>query len=184
MTVGHPIDTSLPAGAMRAGLSSSWCWYFLFEARLIATRSKDPSTKCGACIIDPATKDILSKGYNGFPPGVEDSRHRLDTREEKYALVRHAEDNAIWRARKYDLSNAVLFIWPAPPCVHCTTDIVRANIKHVFTPEPSQDYLSRWIDSYNRAREVMDESGVQLTLFPKAGMDLAMHRIMKKLEGV
>lgn len=36
-------------------------------------RSKDPSTKVGACVIDPATGGLFL-GYNGFPAGVADSQ--------------------------------------------------------------------------------------------------------------
>lgn len=174
-------STSLEAGVARAGLPVRWCWYFLLEARLIATQSKDPSTKCGAAIIDPATKDVLSKGYNGFPPGVADTQERLTNRELKYPLVRHAEDNAIWRARKYDLSHAALFVWPAPPCVHCATDIVRANIAHVFAPEPTADYLSRWQESYNMAQEVLQEGDASLALFPRYKIDQHMTKLVERL---
>ena len=43
----------------------SWDEYFMGVAQLAAERSKDPSTRVGACIVD-GEKRILSTGYNGW----------------------------------------------------------------------------------------------------------------------
>lgn len=48
----------------------SWDEYFMGIARLSALRSKDPSTKVGACIVD-SQKRIVGIGYNGFPTGIK-----------------------------------------------------------------------------------------------------------------
>ncbi len=49
----------------------SWDEYFMGIALLSSYRSKDPSTKVGACIVDTDNK-IVGVGYNGFPTGCSD----------------------------------------------------------------------------------------------------------------
>ena len=44
----------------------SWDEYFMGISMLSGTRSKDPNTQVGACIVSGKNK-ILSMGYNGFP---------------------------------------------------------------------------------------------------------------------
>ena len=51
----------------------SWDEYFMGLAILSSFRSKDPSRKVGACIVDPKTNTVLSLGYNGFPRGCDDN---------------------------------------------------------------------------------------------------------------
>lgn len=51
----------------------SWEEYFMSLAILSSYRSKDPSTKVGACIVNPNDKTILSLRYNGFPRGCDDN---------------------------------------------------------------------------------------------------------------
>ena len=46
----------------------SWDEYFMGVAILSSYRSKDPSTKVGACIVNE-DKRIIGIGYNGFPYG-------------------------------------------------------------------------------------------------------------------
>ena len=55
----------------------SWDEYFMGVAVLSSQRSKDPSTKVGACIVNPK-KRIVGIGYNGFPYGC-DNTHMLFT---------------------------------------------------------------------------------------------------------
>ena len=49
----------------------SWDEYFMGIALLSANRSKDPSTRVGACIVNSSNK-IMSVGYNGLPRGCSD----------------------------------------------------------------------------------------------------------------
>ena len=49
----------------------SWDEYFMGVAKLSASRSKDPNTQVGCCIVNQDNK-ILSMGYNGFPIGCSD----------------------------------------------------------------------------------------------------------------
>ena len=76
----------------------SWDEYFMGVAILSSKRSKDPSTKVGACIVNQ-DKKIVGIGYNGFPMGCSDDEFPWDREgdylECKYPYVVHAEPNAI-----------------------------------------------------------------------------------------
>lgn len=50
----------------------TWDTYFIQMANLVASKSKDDSTKVG-CIIVSADNTVLSMGYNGFPRGVRET---------------------------------------------------------------------------------------------------------------
>ena len=76
-----------------------WDSTFMGIAKLIAMRSKDPSTQVGAVIV-AKNKRILSLGYNGLPAGMSDdedvwNREGVDELHLKYTYVCHAEENAI-----------------------------------------------------------------------------------------
>ena len=55
----------------------SWDEYFMGVAVLSSYRSKDPSTKVGACIVNE-NKRIIGIGYNGLPYGCNDDEYPWD----------------------------------------------------------------------------------------------------------
>jgi dCMP deaminase len=97
------------------------------------SRSKDPSTKVGACVYDPTTGGVFL-GYNGFPPNVPEREEWWTNREEvagklcKYDLVVHAEVNAVRKAlvAGVKLATAVLYCTHLP-CPRCMRDVICAN---------------------------------------------------------
>ena len=113
----------------------TWDQYFMGLAILSSYRSKDPSTKVGACIINPNDNTILSLGYNGFPRGCDDNlfpwgKGNDNEEDNKYPYVVHAELNAILNAHK-DLRGSVLYT-TLSPCKECTKAIIQAGIKEVI----------------------------------------------------
>ena len=50
-----------------------WDEYYIKLAMLVATKSKDPSTKVGCVIVGP-DNEIRSTGFNGFPRGVQETQ--------------------------------------------------------------------------------------------------------------
>jgi dCMP deaminase len=48
-----------------------WDTYYIRMAELVASKSKDPSTKVGCIIVGP-DNEVRSTGYNGFPRGVSE----------------------------------------------------------------------------------------------------------------
>ena len=55
----------------------TWDEYFIAITELSALRSKDPSTRVGACIVSNNNR-ILSIGYNGAPNGFDDDEFPWD----------------------------------------------------------------------------------------------------------
>jgi dCMP deaminase len=117
---------------MKSNNYISWDEYFMGVAMLSALRSKDPSTKVGACIVNQK-KRIVGIGYNGFPCGCDDdefpwerSGDLLDT---KYPYVVHAEPNAILNSTS-DLTNSTLYV-TLFPCNECAKLIIQSGIKEI-----------------------------------------------------
>ena len=74
-----------------------WHYRFMELAKLVATWSKDTSTKTGAVIVGP-DKEIRATGYNGFVRGVDDDVFERFERPTKYDFFEHAERNAVYNA--------------------------------------------------------------------------------------
>lgn len=137
-----------------------WDAFFLELAKLVSTRSKDPSTKVG-CVIVRGDRTVASLGYNGFARGVEDKESRLNDRDTKLAFTVHAEPNAIIAARE-PLHGCTMYTWPFPPCANCAAMIIQAGIQCVVAPAPTADQLERWGDHFYNAKEMFMEAGVHL----------------------
>lgn len=137
-----------------------WDRRFIELAAMISTWSKDPSTQCGALIVDQGRR-LVSAGYNGFPAGVPDLPEHLADRETKLAMVIHAEENAIQFARR-DLTDCTIYVWPMPPCAGCASKLVQAGIKTVVTVRPTQERAERWRRSFELAERLYQEAGVTL----------------------
>lgn len=135
-----------------------WNYRFMDMAQLVATWSKDPSSKVGAVIVD-ANRRIISTGYNGLAIGVEDSIERLTNRDIKYKIILHAEENAIMFAKR-DLSGCSLYVTTLPPCAHCASLIIQSGIKTVYACK--SDIPERWKESYDLTTAMFNESGVKL----------------------
>ena len=67
-----------------------WHYRFMELAKLVATWSKDTSTKTGAVIVGP-DKEIRATGYNGFVRGVDDDVFERFERPTKYDFFEHAD---------------------------------------------------------------------------------------------
>ena len=137
-----------------------WMKYGFTLCRVNAAMSKDPSTKVGAVILRP-DGTLLSSGWNGFPPGADDSPDLYENRNTKYSRIIHAEMNAILGATE-KCTGCVLFTWPLPPCDRCAAHIAKAGISLVIAPS---DYdPARWGESCSLARNVLMECGVSYVL--------------------
>lgn len=139
--------------------SEKWDLRFLTLAFLVASWSKDPSTKCGAVIV--RGNRIISLGYNGFPQGVYDHNERLQDRETKYKMVLHAEVNALMFAN-VDLTGCTIYTVPMPPCSRCAAQIIQAGIKRVVALVPSADMLTRWGADFDIAKAMYRDALVTL----------------------
>ena len=144
---------------MKSNNYISWDEYFMGVAMLSALRSKDPSTKVGACIVN-VNKRIVGIGYNGLPCGCSDDEFPwernggfLDT---KYAYVVHAEPNAILNATS-DLTNATLYV-TLFPCNECAKLIIQSGIKEiVYVSDKYSD-----TDASKASRRMLEAAGLKL----------------------
>jgi len=145
-----------------------WDKRFLELAKHVAQWSKDPSTKVGAVVVDPDTREVLGMGYNGFPRGVEDTDERLNNRLTKYKLVVHAEINAIINAG-HNARGSTIYVWPAfgipPLCSSCAKAVIQSGITRVvgYTPDVAPDVAARWKDELDAARMMCNEAGVMVS---------------------
>ena len=116
---------------MKAQLN--WDEYFMGMAVLSSLRSKDPSTKVGAVIVNEE-KTVVSIGYNGMPRHIDDDDltwNKGEGLDSKYLYVCHAELNAILNARNgSSLSNCTVYV-TLFPCNECTKAIIQTGIKEV-----------------------------------------------------
>ena len=110
----------------------SWDEYFMGVALLSSKRSKDPSTKVGACIVNTA-KRIIGIGYNGFPYGCDDDKFPWEREggflDCKYPYVVHAEPNAILNSTS-SLEGATLYV-SLFPCNECMKLIIQSGIREI-----------------------------------------------------
>lgn len=135
-----------------------WDQWFLGLARYIATASKDPSSHVG-CVVVGAEREVLALGYNGLPRGVADTTARLEDRQLKYALVVHAEANAVANASRTGTSliNGTLYC-TMPLCSSCASLVIQAGISKVVVPSVSVP--ERWLKSTDLGSQLLSEAKV------------------------
>ena len=140
-------------------LSNKWDIRFLEMAKLVASWSKDPSTKVGTIAVRNRT--VIAQGYNGFPRGVIDSPDRYTDRVLKYKYVVHAEQNLIYNAtyNGVSLDGAVLYVVGLPICSECAKAIIQVGIRQVVMPD--QEVPEHWSESWNFTQSLFRESGVE-----------------------
>lgn len=107
-------------------MNSKWDAYYLKEAQLISTLSKD-DIKVGACIVSKSNS-IISKGYNGLPRYVEDKPQRYKG-VDRGSWIIHAEANAITSAARagISLNYATLYITHTI-CPNCCGIAIQSGI--------------------------------------------------------
>lgn len=138
---------------------SSYKWHERFQqlAQLVATWSRDPSTKVGAVIVDQQNR-VQGIGYNGFPRGVEDTAERYADRDEKYPRIVHAELNAILNSG--NVSGCTLYV-TLPPCSACAAAIIQSGIDRVIMPQSvAPEVVDRWAESFHISDTMFREAEV------------------------
>jgi dCMP deaminase len=132
-------------------------------AALVASWSKDPSTKVGCVLVDPRLHRVVGTGFNGLPHGVDDRPELLISREEKLAFTIHAEENALIYARQS--ARGMTCYITHPPCSTCAVKLIQAGIDRVVVIAPKvssngEDFGDRWAASLERAKTILGEAGV------------------------
>ena len=106
----------------------NWPEYFINMAYLVASRSRDPSSKCG-CVFTDENHRVISTGYNDNFQGIDDESMSWE-RPTKYFTVIHSEMNALIFA-KQSLQNCYAFI-TGIPCSNCCKHMIQAGIIKIY----------------------------------------------------
>jgi dCMP deaminase len=139
-----------------------WDLRFLDIALNISKWSKDRSAGTG-CVV---TRDnrILTTGFNGFPPGVNDDVEERHERPAKYLWTEHCDRNAMFQAARMGiaLEGATMYL-TGPPCAPCTRGICIVGIvrvawpkSNVFADDPER--AARWAEDFAVASQLAAES--------------------------
>lgn len=146
-----------------------WDEYFMGVAILSSKRSKDPSTKVGACIVNE-DKKIVGIGYNGFPAGCSDDVFPWDREgdylECKYPYVVHAEPNAILNST-VSLKNATIYV-TLFPCNECAKLIIQSGIKEIvymgdkYSGTPTDIASKRMLEAANIKTRKLDSFDLEI----------------------
>lgn len=137
-------------------MDNKWKNRFIDVAVQASTWSRDPSTKVGAILVDPLSNTIEATGFNGFPRGVEDSDERYNDRPTKYAMVVHAELNAVIQAGK-EARGAWMFC-TLFPCSECAKAIIQSGVERILVPHNVKP--RRWRESQDIATIMFEEAGI------------------------
>lgn len=132
--------------------------YFLGLAQYVASRSKDPSTKTGAVIVDPRGR-VVSTGYNGFPQNMPDHPELYANREEKYSRIVHCEMNALIFSQAANLTGCTLYTWPFLSCDRCCVHMLQAGIVRFVAPKCPEEQATRWESVFIKTRRYIVECG-------------------------
>lgn len=139
----------------------SWSEYGCLMAIAASSRSEDPHTKVGACILNKQGR-IISTGYNGLKRGfrVEEWMKKEDHRQKKREIMLHAETNALSLIKKGEGSAICLTI---SPCFACAKDIVSHEIEKVF-------FLKEY-DNCKKYKEIFDYYGIFYKRIDQTGLN-------------
>lgn len=130
---------------------------FLGLAAHVAAWSKDPSSQVGCVLVD-SKRRVVGMGYNGFPRGVDDCPARYADRPTKYAMVVHAEANALLNAVSSP-AGCTAYV-THHPCSNCAGLLIQAGVARVVCPVPDAGIAERFRDSFAAARVMLAEAGV------------------------
>lgn len=143
-----------------------WMRYFSDMCRLVASKSKDRSTKVGCVIVGP-DHEVRSTGYNGFVRGANDEREDWHERPMKYKVTAHAEANAIANAARAGISLKGCTAYVSlPPCSNCALLLVQAGITRIRVLGVPDGWksLDSWREEFSIAEEILKEAGVPITV--------------------
>lgn len=142
-------------------MNHTWNVRFLKLAKEVSSWSKDQSSQVGAVIVTP-DKNPVSFGYNGMPPGIDDSVSSRHERPEKYFWMEHAERNAIYQADRHLLKDSIIYV-THHPCADCARAIIKSKISEVVIIEENgldSEVVKRNQNNFDVSRQMLEESGI------------------------
>lgn len=139
--------------------------YFLTLAYVVAQRSPDPSTKCGAVLVS-SERRILSTGYNGPIKGVDDTKVPTE-RPAKYVHFLHAEENCLltYSGCIQDLEGSVMYVTGAP-CHKCLRMILQKGVREIVYSNGNLAVMQDAAEQDNCKNMLEYTSGVTVRVLP------------------
>lgn len=134
--------------------------YLRIAYRVAANRSDDRSTQNGAVIV--FGNRIIATAANGFPRGIAHAPDRQQ-RPLKYAVIEHAERNAIYEAARLGRMTAGATMYcPWSVCADCARAIIQAGIVRLVSHHtPHRPVRPDWKASLEIAEQLLREAGVK-----------------------
>lgn len=137
----------------------SWKQFFFGVCELTALMSTCTRRKVGAIIVDPASKRILSTGFNGAPSKVKHCTTETCLRKDipsgeqlQKCKAVHAEINCIAQASQYGISTKGMVMYCThKPCSDCMKFLMNTGITTIYYKE---DYPSPFTDDLLSGPEV------------------------------
>ncbi len=140
----------------------SWDETFMFQALWVAARSSCNYLQTGAVIVQD--KRVISSGYNGAPPGIENCLDRgcrkdsagIDFEDKGKSVCRgtHAEPNAMAQIPRKELKGTIIYTLYFP-CSSCAKIIAGNGLAEVVYSE-----IYKELDSLTK--EIFSEAGIAL----------------------
>lgn len=142
----------------------TWDEFFLRQVYLVASKSKDRSTKIGAVLV--RGNRVVAQGYNGLPTGIDDDVEERQVRPEKYLWTEHAERNAIYSCARHGVASLGATMYTQGiPCADCARAIIQGGVAKVVVHKQwmrGGGFVDRWAESCRRSEQMFAEAGVTL----------------------
>lgn len=132
----------------------------MLKAYELATHSPDNSTQCGAVILDSRRNEIIGKGFNHYPGGIE----KILEKPEKYRRILHAERAAIYDAWECSRVDEAIMVAPWAACCNCALAIISVvAIKTLVIHGPRMALTpERWKDEIEYGLNMIKEARIEI----------------------
>jgi len=162
-------DKASMSGPSEIPAHMDWYRFFMGIAVMAATRSKDPKTTVGCCLV--MDNRVIGIGYNGFPEPMPDEPQRWgDDNKEDYVI--HAEVNAVLFASKVEMNDMWCYV-TLFPCQRCAQVLIQKKVKAIvyleFRPEKG----------YEKSFTLLKEHGV--LILPFQALVACQKRLKKRI---
>lgn len=163
--------------------NTSWDELGFGIAMVAGSRSKDPNTQNGACIMAP-DHVVIGVGYNGFIRNIEDTPE-LWQKPLKYRYVVHAERNAIDNSTlPMMLKGSTVYIWSSRhylPCTECAKEMAHRGIETIkLAGLPEVNAVYDWAES----KDILDRAGVKLVVVKFEETEFWNSRIVPVIQNI
>ncbi len=170
----------------------AWDEYFMQLTICTMTRSADPSTRVGACLVD-SDHHILSTGYNGAPRGMDDiyfpwaseGEKTGDILNIKNTFVCHAEANSIdnYFGDKSRLKGSTLYV-TFFPCTECAKRLIQNGISRIvyLIDSPYEDFKQASLKMFSYANVKVEKYEGDLLKLENAFNDAIVEIENKKIK--